>query len=435
MAGTVCDCWPVPDTGESRPQQEPRTLGDVLAGVRVSTAVAFLGFVGLAAGSLGPWVATVLGSAAGTHGDGKITLGAAAIAALALLIAQGRTGGAIVAGLAAAVGLGVAGYDLVHIQHAAAHATLFGPQLADAGWGVYVALVGAAVALTALVSAAPMLLRGTVTVVAVVGSAGAIVAGQIVVHQRASNASGSTAFASPTTNAQATTASTTNAPAANTTATNSATTGTTSASGLTSTPTGSYGGVAPLDLSGPATDQAGCGDEAFTVGPPTSCPFATNVFDTARSGYAATGQVPATVVAFSPVTHETYRMKCGESSVSNEVICSNYPGNAVVVFDTSVLRSPGLKHWTTCPTTPTQDVYLASSASPGCGFASAFVSQNHTTLSTWAATSAVPVGASYAGRNYTLHCIAPPSSYGELVECSYEGVPWVRFDIDSARGA
>jgi hypothetical protein len=170
--------WRNPSILVSMPDdpQRPRTVADAVGGMRITTAVAVLGIIVLAVGSLGPWLTTFLGSVEGIRGDGKITLGAAGVAALALLLSRGRTAGIIIAGLAAFGGLGVAGYNLVHIQHAATRATLFGHQLATAGWGVYVALIGAAVAVVALALGGPRRLLGRIiSVIALGGAVGAII--------------------------------------------------------------------------------------------------------------------------------------------------------------------------------------------------------------------------------------------------------------------
>lgn len=45
---------------------------------------------------------------------------------------------------------GTAGYDLVHIERVASRSTVLGAHLALAGWGVYLALIGAVIALVAM---------------------------------------------------------------------------------------------------------------------------------------------------------------------------------------------------------------------------------------------------------------------------------------------
>jgi hypothetical protein len=51
-----------------------RTVGELFASVRATKALAGIGLLILAVGSLGPWVTVLAFSEAGTKGDGKITL-------------------------------------------------------------------------------------------------------------------------------------------------------------------------------------------------------------------------------------------------------------------------------------------------------------------------------------------------------------------------
>lgn len=131
--------------------RQPRTVGDVLAQTPLSTAVASLGFVVVGAGSVGPWVQTFLGSLGGLQGDGRITIAAAAVGVLALMLGRGRRAGKIIAALVAVVALVTAAYDFARIRDAVAGATLFGHRVADVGWGPLAVLAGAVLALVALV--------------------------------------------------------------------------------------------------------------------------------------------------------------------------------------------------------------------------------------------------------------------------------------------
>ncbi|MGH2926135.1 MAG: hypothetical protein ACRDK1_09215, partial [Solirubrobacterales bacterium] len=90
-----------------------------------------------------------------------------------------------------------------------------------------------------------------------------------------------------------------------TTTTTPATTTTTSSSSSTSAGSTSCGG----DLS---------------VGPSTSCSFATNV----RSAYERSGGGNVLIKAYSPVTNTTYEMACG--STGSTVVCTG--GNNASVF-------------------------------------------------------------------------------------------------------
>jgi hypothetical protein len=84
---------------------------------------------------------------AGTRGDGVITLVLGIAAALFLAVWQVRKWSLVNAATALVVALGVAGYDTIHIEHDLHRATVFGHQVAAAGWGVYAVVAGAAVAL------------------------------------------------------------------------------------------------------------------------------------------------------------------------------------------------------------------------------------------------------------------------------------------------
>lgn len=158
------------------------TLAEALGKVRVSTAIVVLGLLGIAIGSVGPWVTTILGSVGGLHGDGRITLGAAAVALLALwlstVVTRGRPILLAIAGLAILVALAGAGYDVIHIEHAARGITLFGHRVARAGWGVYLVAGSAGVALAALAQHLPSTFgRSLLATLSVGGAIGVVVAG------------------------------------------------------------------------------------------------------------------------------------------------------------------------------------------------------------------------------------------------------------------
>ena len=124
-----------------------------MAGMPVVDAVAFLALTLTVVGSVGPWATTILGgSVAGTTGDGKLTAGAAVLAALLFGVQHSRrsvmrAGAAVLLALAAA---GVSGYDLVHIRDAAAKVVLFGHQVGGAGWGIYATVGGSLGAVAAM---------------------------------------------------------------------------------------------------------------------------------------------------------------------------------------------------------------------------------------------------------------------------------------------
>lgn len=149
-AGTATGSREPIDQSDSRTPR-PRTVGDLLAETPLSIAAVFLGFVLVAAGSVGPWIDTFLGSVGGLRWDGRITIGAAAVCIFSLALGHGRRLGRSVAPVAAAVALVTAAYDFARIQDAVAKATLFGHRVADVGWGPLAALGGAAISLVALV--------------------------------------------------------------------------------------------------------------------------------------------------------------------------------------------------------------------------------------------------------------------------------------------
>lgn len=160
-----------------KPENRPRTVGDALSDMRLSSAAAVLGFLIIVAGSFGPWVDTFLGSVGGLRGDGKITLGAAIVGIGVLVLGRGSHGAYVLAGIAAVVALVTSGYDFVHIRHAVAGASLLGHRVADVGWGPVAALLGGVTALCALVNDADIGWRVAVSGLAIVGAIWAVVLG------------------------------------------------------------------------------------------------------------------------------------------------------------------------------------------------------------------------------------------------------------------
>jgi hypothetical protein len=130
----------------SEPQPQPRTVGDALSGMRVDRAAMLGGAVLAVIGSIGPWVTSPLSSASGTDGDGVITLIAALVFGVAALRTRGLRGLALIAILVTG---GVAIYDLIHIGNEVRRITFGGAQIDHVGWGVYVVIAGAVVALLA----------------------------------------------------------------------------------------------------------------------------------------------------------------------------------------------------------------------------------------------------------------------------------------------
>jgi hypothetical protein len=97
----------------------------------------------MALGAFGPWV-TVLGiSVDGTNGDGWLVLGAAGVAALALLLHRRRPskGKALWALLGGAVGTAITIYDRNNLSSAINDGGTLTRGLAQVGWGLNLALI------------------------------------------------------------------------------------------------------------------------------------------------------------------------------------------------------------------------------------------------------------------------------------------------------
>lgn len=127
------------------PAVSPATVavGGSLSGFPAAAAVAVLGGILMAIGSVGPWVTTVFASVSGTHGDGKLTL-VAAVAAIAFAVLMGTRKGGIVSAvmtmLAALAGGFVGVSDLQSVNDKLQRFD----GVATIGWGLYVVIAGAA---------------------------------------------------------------------------------------------------------------------------------------------------------------------------------------------------------------------------------------------------------------------------------------------------
>jgi hypothetical protein len=128
------------------PPAAPKTLGQVFSQMTLDTAAILGGAALMAIGSVGPWATSPLASASGTTGDGVITLIAAlVIAALAIFTSGWRMLGVLIV-IAGAIGI----YDLIHESNKYSSIKLAGVQIDHVGWGLYVVVVGAVVALVGL---------------------------------------------------------------------------------------------------------------------------------------------------------------------------------------------------------------------------------------------------------------------------------------------
>lgn len=103
---------------------------------------------------------------------------------------------------------------------------------------------------------------------------------------------------------------------------------TSSVSTTSAPPTNTGPNAAPtFNNVGPVPDETSCGGE-IAAAAHTSCPFARNVFTAVATAQNADGYIPRTVVAFSPVTKQTYRLSCEINDVP-EIVCSTMTGATV----------------------------------------------------------------------------------------------------------
>ena len=136
---------PLEDAGNNA-APAPVAAVQAIAQMTLDSVVMVVGAVFIAIGSIGPWATSPITSASGTSGDGVITLIAAIVLAGAAILSNGR----ILACLAILVAGGVGIYDLIHIHDRLQSVTLGGVQLDHVGWGLYVIVVGAVIALGGL---------------------------------------------------------------------------------------------------------------------------------------------------------------------------------------------------------------------------------------------------------------------------------------------
>jgi hypothetical protein len=217
------------------PDRRERTLGEALAGVRVSTAVAVLGCLVVVVGSFGPWATVLFLSFAGTQGAGKLTAGLAGAALLVLAVTKGRAGGRILAGVMVAVAGTVAGYDSIDLARVVANSTLFGHPIASVGWGIYSVLAGAVITVVALAQAAGELVRWAISAITIACGLGVVIAAaRQTQHIAPASASTPSITSATTTSAAATSAATTLSTATTSTAATSSATTTASSTAATS---------------------------------------------------------------------------------------------------------------------------------------------------------------------------------------------------------
>jgi len=130
----------MPDQGA--PNAKPRTVGELFSRMTLPAACIFIGLVVCVIASVAPWATSPINSAAGIDGDGKITIG---IAALALVVLVVRDSAPTLATLSLIlIGFGV--FEAIHIHDKVSQVTLFGQQVDHVGWGVYALIAGGVLA-------------------------------------------------------------------------------------------------------------------------------------------------------------------------------------------------------------------------------------------------------------------------------------------------
>lgn len=201
------------------------------------------------------------GSASGVgHGtsDGWLTLGASVVALLVLAVARGRRWGTVAAWLAMLVAVAVGCLDAAKVIYASSKVTLFGHQVASAGWGLYLTAAGPLLGAGSLAAAAVFTDRdeqGRVTktrdlraaalgLVAVV-AAGTVTAGILHEHSQLKGSTTKANAPSARTSTQPAAATTQTAANQTTTAAAPATTTTTSTQAATSATTTTAAGAGP----------------------------------------------------------------------------------------------------------------------------------------------------------------------------------------------
>lgn len=109
-----------------------------------SSVVALVGAAAVAVGSLGPWATVGVISAAGTRGDGKITLIAAVIAGLTILLGKSNRGPTVLVVILAIICAAVGVSDSVNVNNDLSSSPLLSA-VAGVGWGLYAVIAGSVV--------------------------------------------------------------------------------------------------------------------------------------------------------------------------------------------------------------------------------------------------------------------------------------------------
>lgn len=130
----------MPDEGA--PSAKQRTVGEFVSSNTVMAAGISLGLVLCVVASIAPWATSQVDSASGLDGDGRITIGIAALALVLLLVRDSAPALATLSLIL--VGFGI--FEAIHIHDKVSKVTLFGQQVVHVGWGVYVLIAGGVLA-------------------------------------------------------------------------------------------------------------------------------------------------------------------------------------------------------------------------------------------------------------------------------------------------
>ena len=133
---------PAPSAAMPPPLPAPGTVGSAVSGFPVPAALAVLGGVAMAIGSVGPWVTSAFASVSGTHGDGKLTL-VAAVAAIAFAVLMGTRKGGILSVVMTTLAALAGGFVGVNDVQSVNDKLQGLDGIATIGWGLYVVIAGA----------------------------------------------------------------------------------------------------------------------------------------------------------------------------------------------------------------------------------------------------------------------------------------------------
>ena len=90
--------------------------------------------------------------------------------------------------------------------------------------------------------------------------------------------------------------------------------------------------------------------------------------------------------------------------------------------------------WLPCTVPQGHNAYSVTDKSLGCGFGAKVVLGVEAQLARFNGSSPANLTVGNGGSRTTLNCISPKGTYGEAIECSSAGHPWVMLYLDSAGG-